>query len=552
MVDVSKMAAVADDNIEESKMEKDLYLSFDLSTQSLKVIVAKSSDMKIVYQDTINFDIELSEFKTEHGVHRHPDGVTITSPTLMWVKSIDILLMKMLQSDDVNLADVSMISGTAQQHGSVFWQTSAEMTLSHLNPDCSLADQLQGCFVVTDSPVWMDSSTDEQCKLLEDAVGGSSNLAQITGSKAYERFTGSQIMKLYESNRYGYANCERISLVSSFLASIMIARIAPIDYSDASGMNLLDIRKKVWNEKLSEACAPNLSERLRDAVPTSHQIGNVSSYLCERYHFSPTCRVVAFTGDNPASLIGMRLTENDVAVSLGTSDTLLFWTNEASASVSGHVFVNPVDPNEYMSMLCFKNGSLPRENICRKLYNGCWDTFNNALQTTLAGNYGNIGIYFDEIEILPQVKGTFRWNANDLIVTSFKDEIECRAVIEGQFLAKKYHAIKFGFKPTTSSKILATGGASNNKFILQILSNIMNCSVYTLKETSNSACLGGIYNSYLSSHSTSTNQKQVYYDFINTLPSYELMCQPDENAVKVYDIMLERYGKLETSLVSLL
>lgn len=80
----------------------------------------------------------------------------------------------------------------------------------------------------------------------------------------------------------------------------------------------------------------------------------------------------------------------------------------------------------------------------------------------------------------------------------------------------------------------------------------MNCSVYTLKETSNSACLGGIYNCYLSSHNTSTNQKQVYYDFINTLPSYELMCQPDGNAVKVYDNMLERYGKLETSLVSLL
>ena len=43
-----------------------------------------------------------------------------------------------------------------------------------------------------DSPVWMDSSTTAECRKLEEAVGGAQRLADITGSRAYERFTGNQ------------------------------------------------------------------------------------------------------------------------------------------------------------------------------------------------------------------------------------------------------------------------------------------------------------------------------------------------------------------------
>ncbi|KAL0150640.1 hypothetical protein M9458_054057, partial [Cirrhinus mrigala] len=55
------------------------------------------------------------------------------------------------------------------------------------------------CFAVQDSPVWMDSSTADQCQFLEAAVGGAQRLADITGSRAYERFTGNQIAKICRS-----------------------------------------------------------------------------------------------------------------------------------------------------------------------------------------------------------------------------------------------------------------------------------------------------------------------------------------------------------------
>lgn len=109
-----------------------------------------------------------------------------------------------------------------------------------------IAFHLQECFAVEDSPIWMDSSTTAQCRALETAIGNAKKLADITGSRAYERFTGNQIAKICQTNPVTYEICERISLVSSFAASLMIGDYAPIDYSDGSGMNLLNINTKDW------------------------------------------------------------------------------------------------------------------------------------------------------------------------------------------------------------------------------------------------------------------------------------------------------------------
>ena len=98
----------------------------------------------------------------------------------------------------------------------------------------------------------MDSSTGKQCRALEDTVGGPQRLSNITGSRAYERFTGNQIAKIFQKKPDAYNVCERISLVSSFAASLLIGDYAPIDFSDGSGMNLMNIYSKSWEDKCLE------------------------------------------------------------------------------------------------------------------------------------------------------------------------------------------------------------------------------------------------------------------------------------------------------------
>ncbi|XP_068092022.1 xylulose kinase isoform X2 [Hyperolius riggenbachi] len=515
------------------------YLGFDFSTQQLKVI-AVNEQLQVVYEDNVHFDKDLPEFGTQGGVHVHSNKLTVTSPVLMWIKALDCILDRM-KSSGFDFSKVKALSGTGQQHGSVYWKEGSRATLHHLTAELPLHIALQSCFSVSDSPIWMDSSTSAECRHLEKSVGGAQELANITGSRAYERFTGNQIAKIYKQKPEMYSQTERISLVSSFAASLFIGDYSPIDYSDGSGMNLLDIHDKTWNEQCLEACAPGLRQKLGSAVPSCTVVGPVSTYFVQRYGFSPHCSVVAFTGDNPASLAGMRLEEGDIAVSLGTSDTLFLWIQEPTPALEGHIFCNPVQSQDYMALLCFKNGSLMREKIRDESSSGSWEEFSEVLRQTPPGNNGCLGFYFEVMEITPQAAGVYRFNAENQKVSEFEKDVEIRALIEGQFMAKRIYAERLGYKIMPQTRILATGGASSNKEILQVLSDIFNAPVHTIA-TANSACLGCAYRA---AHGIAVRSSPVSFADVVKPAQQQLAVTPRLEAEKLYQPLLKRYAECE-------
>ncbi|KAI5606517.1 xylulose kinase [Silurus asotus] len=519
------------------------YLGFDFSTQQLKAI-AIDGKLQVIHQSNVQFDSDLPEFRTQGGVHIHEDRVTVTSPVLMWVKALDLLLEKMM-STGFDFSRVKAISGSGQQHGSVYWKKGARKTLQSLNPGGYLHSLLQDCFAVQDSPVWMDSSSAEQCKRLECAVGGAQHLADITGSRAYERFTANQIAKIYQLQEERYNETERISLVSSFAASLFLGDYAAVDYSDGSGMNLLDIFTKKWSEPCLKATAPHLEEKLGNPTPPTAVLGFVSSYFVKRFGMSEDCKVVAFTGDNPGSLAGMRLQEGDIAVSLGTSDTVFLWIKEPKPMVEGHIFCNPVDCLSYMALICYKNGSLTRERIRNKCADGSWENFSTALRSSPMGNNGNIGIYFDTVEITPPAVGIHRFDQRDKEVAAFTLEVEIRALVEGQFLAKRVHAQRLGYRIIPETRVLATGGASSNKDILQVLSDVFNAPVYTI-DVANSACLGCAYRAV---HGLAAEMGMSFAEAMSEAPGAQLAVRPTPGAEKVYGPLLKRYADLEQKIL---
>ncbi|KAI4458044.1 sugar kinase [Holotrichia oblita] len=432
------------------------------------------------------------------------------------------------------------------QHGSVYWQNGADDKLRHLDAGQFLHQQLSTYFSITNSPIWMDSSTTQECRELEKSVGGPEELAKITGSRGYERFTGPQIAKIYQTKPELYLNTERISLISSFLCSLFLGKIAPIDVSDGSGMNLMDIKSKTWHQPLLNAVAPDLAKKLGDTVPSYTNLGSICSYFIDRWAFNSECKIIAFTGDNPASLIGMGLTEGWIAVSLGTSDTLFLWLEEPKVVLEGHILCNPLNIDSYMALLCFKNGSLTRERIRNICAEGSWEIFNQLLESTPRGNFGNMGLYYDSQEIIPFLSGDYRFNKAGGKITKFSSlEVEVRALVEGQFIAKRAHAEDIGFEMGKNTKILATGGGSNNKSILQVLSDVFNAPVY-VQDAADSAMLGAAYQAKhgLLRHS------QTLTDIRLSLPEPKLLCQPYKDAADIYTPMVARYRNIINSLVN--
>ncbi|KAL4714679.1 hypothetical protein ACJJTC_012596 [Scirpophaga incertulas] len=517
------------------------FLGFDFSTQKLKAIVI-GEKYKVLHEAEVEFDVDLPEFRTHGGVLCGDHG-TVTVPPLLWVKALDMVMDRLIVAG-VDFSMVQCLSGAAQQHGSVWWAKDAEACLRQLSSDHFLHTQLATAFV-SDSPVWMDSSTTEHCKALEDAVGGPEELARVTGSRAYERFTGSQVRKMFKLRPRVYRAAARVSLVSSFACSLFLGRIAPIDHADGSGMNLLDIHTKEWYPKALMACGDQtLQEKLGQPVPTASDLGTITSYFVQRYGFSETCRVVAFTGDNCSALAGLRLKAGWVGLSLGTSDTLLLGLQKPAAPIAGHVLVGPTSEAPYMALLCFANGSLTRQAHRDRLAGNSWDAFDDLLNATVRGNMGYLGVFWDCPEILPRA-GPGRWllNAAGKPVEKPAPQFEARALLEGQALARRYHAQDIGLQLDEWSRVVATGGASVNKQLLQIFADVFNAPVYVQKEHANAALLGAAVRAadVWSAHASVV--------LPGSEPTLTPVATPYPDSEKIYAPMLVRYQELANSIM---
>nr|CAB3462732.1 unnamed protein product [Digitaria exilis] len=436
-----------------------LYLGLDCSTQSLKATVLDAG-LAIVATDSVHFDSNLPHYGTHGGVLRDPtERGRIVSPPLMWAEALDLLLSRLRSRAD--LRRVAAVSGSAQQHGSVYWAKGA--ATAALDPARGLAPQLAGAFAAPESPVWMDSSTAAQCR---------------------------EIRKMWQTRPEVYDATERVSLVSSFMASLLVGGYACIDETDGAGMNIMDINTRQLREDALQATAPNLEGRIGKLAPAHAVAGKVAPYFVQRFQFASSCLVIQWSGDNPNSFAGLTLSNpGDLAISLGTSDTVFGITDSPEPTLEGNIFPNPVDPKTYMVLLCYKNGSLTREDHRDRYAERSWDTFNRLLEETAPLNGGKLGFYYKEHEILPPlpvgfhryvVKNMTSISLDEMVeeVDKFEPPSEVRAIIEGQFLSMRGHAEKCGL-PVPPKRIIATGGASSNPIILNIMASIFGCPVYT-------------------------------------------------------------------------
>lgn len=555
-------------------VDKSTYLGFDLSTQKLKA-VQLNSELKIIATAEVQFDTDLPEFRTTGGANAGTKKNEYFVQPVMWVKAIDIVMDRLVM-EGADLSTVVAIGGSAQQHGSLYWSRHGIETLKNLDPDKFMHLQIDdSAFVLTRTPIWMDGSAENQCIEMETAIGGRAEMVNLTGSKCYPRFTGPQIRKVYQQRTHAYEDSRRISLVSSFLASIFLGDVAPIDYADASGMNLFDIRTKTWSKACLNACAPDLEERLGTPVKTSSIIGNVCNFFVQRFGMPSHCKVAAFTGDNPSALSGMLVEKDWLVMSLGTSDTLMMNLENPPQLEEGHVLCHPTDEHQYMGLLCFRNGSLVRDAVKRSDAGNSWQRFSELLDSTPRGNYGNMAIHFHTMEIIPAVKGTLRWNkshtstspdATKGLIKFSSPEAEIRALTEGQMLHRRAIAADMGFHFGQETKIIATGGASVNQSILQVIADVFNAPVY-IQKASESALQGAAfrakYAKYLDDLKANISEAKksedegnlvtlTYHDFIAPyLPNHlVLVCEPSKDSEEIYTPMLDRYREMANVLQS--
>jgi len=510
------------------------YLGFDASTQSLTatLIAITATERRILFEHVLDFDREFPEYETAHGVRAAADGQTVTAPPLMWAAALD-RMAGVLASSGVDLAAVRAITGSAQQHGSVYLTKAATGALRALDAARPLAEQIAEIFSRPVAPIWMDCSTAAECASLTDAMGGDAALARLTGSRAYERFTAAQIRKFAVTDAAGYDATDRIHLVSSFMASLLAGRHAPLEPGDASGMNLMDLARRQWSPQALEATAPGLGGRLPPIHESWTVTGSIAPYWQRRHGFG-AASVVPWSGDNPSSLVGLGLvTPGVLGISLGTSDTVFAPIAQPAhdPAGAGHVFGSPA--GGYMALTCFANGSLARERV-RDTHGLDWDGFSSALRQTPPGNGGAMMTPWFVPEITPPVAPGVRRHQLD----ERDGPRMVRAIVEAQAMAMRLHSRWFAPNPVS---IRVTGGAAGNADILQVIADVFGVEVVRAAPR-NAASLGAALRAY---HADRRAEGELveWEDVVAGFTEPDLRIRPTAGAASIYANLVPAYEK---------
>lgn len=515
-----------------------IYLGLDSSTQSLTALAIEMPSQKILGTWSVNFETQLSHWGAENGVLPDADPKVAHSPPLMWVEALDLLFQEM-SGQGFPFGEVRAVAGSGQQHGSVYLNASARDALQGLVDADSLKAALSDVFSRKTSPIWMDSSTEAECAEITQGVGGPGALAALTGSAAFERFTGPQIRKFCKTQPEAYAATWQIHLVSSFMASVLAGRPAPIDPGDGAGMNLMDLKACAWAPSALDATAPGLMDKLPEIMASDALFARISPYFVLRHGFQQDTKILPWSGDNPNSLIGVGLVASGkVAISLGTSDTYFGFMPEprVDPAAEGHVFGSPT--GHYMSLICFKNGSLAREQVA-EAFDMDWPAFSAQLEATPPGNGGKMMLPYFEPEITPKVldQGVRYYGG-----LTGEDPACVRAVIEAQAMSMAVHARWMGVK---TESIYATGGASQNRAILQVLADVHNADVYQF-EVSASAALGAALRACHGDLKAQGDEKpwpEITAAF--TAPKADTRISPREDCRLLYDALADIYLQAE-------
>ncbi|EEB89125.1 hypothetical protein MPER_12818 [Moniliophthora perniciosa FA553] len=540
------------------------FLGFDLSTQQLKAVLV-NEDTSIAHESAVHFDNDLPSYGTVNGAIKGPDEGEVTSPVAMWLDAFD-LLMERMNKAGVDFSTIAAISGAGQHTDLCYWSSQAEMLLGSLDASKNLSSQLSPeAFSYQKAPIWQDSSTTKECRETEDAIGGPQALADISGSRAYHRFTGTQIARIRRLFPDVYTETSRISLVSSFIPSLFLGEIAPIEISDASGMNLMDVLSCKWDDRLLNICGgPELRAKL-GPEPTAGGtcLGTISNWWVERYGFNPGCIIAPFTGDNPATVVALSF-PGDALLSLGTSTTFLLSIPPADTPpkrfTTSHLLSHPTSPPDAtIAMLCYKNGALAREQVRDEYAEKDWGKYNSLVESTKPGTDGYLGIYFPLPEIIPPgVKGNFFFNTGtrgasaEVEESNVPREAHPRMILESQFLSIKSRiaAILPPDAPPLQ-RLVITGGSSANQTIRQLAADLFNMKVY-ISATKEAAGMGGALLAKFAWWRQNVNEDGSFEEMSAESGSgplnFKCVAEP-KMAPEVYEALVEPYRACEEKVV---
>ena len=225
-------------------------------------------------------------------------------------------------------------SGWSEQNASDFWgaicDAMPELLFGYDGEavkGIGVAGQMHGLVVLDEKDevirktiLWNDGRTHKETAYLNDAVG-KDKLFEYTGNIAFAGFTAPKIMWLRKNEPENFEKISKIMLPKDYI-NYLLTGTHCTDFSDASGMLLLDVKNKRWSKPMLDICGIG-EEQMPTLYDSFEVVGKIKPDLAERFGINKEAVVVAGAGDNAAAAIGTATVgEGKCNISLGTSGTI--------------------------------------------------------------------------------------------------------------------------------------------------------------------------------------------------------------------------------------
>src|SRR5690349_23213863 len=307
-----------------------LLLGIDSGTQSTKVLVVDAKDGKVLASAAQEY--ELIPNLPPGAKEQHPDT---------WREAAASAIRRALRQAKAVAAEVKAIGVSGQQHGFVPLDASGE--------------------VIRPAKLWCDTSTAAECDEIMETLGGMKKTIKAIGNAVPPGFTASKILWLKKHEPENYERLATILLPHDYLNFWLTGEKA-MEYGDASGTALLDVRKRKWAEAALQTIDPDLADKLPPLISSDKPAGILQSSTAKMLDLLPGVLVSAGGGDNMMGAIGTGNTRPGViTASFGTSGTIYACADKPVVDPEGEIAAFCDSTNRWLPLLCTMNVTVATE-----------------------------------------------------------------------------------------------------------------------------------------------------------------------------------------------
>lgn len=433
---------------------RSLFIGVDSGTQSTKVLVVDGKTGRVLAAAAQGYGL----------IEGLPAGAKEQHPHT-WRDATSRAIRQALKLAKARPQEVRSIGVSGQQHGFVPLDEAGE--------------------VIRPAKLWCDTTTSAECEEIMAKLGGLKATIRTLGNAVLPGFTASKILWLKNHEPENFKRLATVLLPHDYL-NFWLTGDKSMEFGDASGTALLNVRKREWSDRVLQAIDPHLADRLPKLTTSDQRAGFLQPKTAKALGLTTETMVSAGGGDNMMGAIGTGNTRPGiVTASFGTSGTIYACAAKPVVDPEGEIAAFCDSANQWLPLLCTMNVTTATEMV-RRDFGVDHAGFQKVAGKAPAG--------CDGLLLLPYLEGERTPNVPDgtgvflgINPKTFTAHHFARAAMEGVTLGMNYGLRRLATLGVNATQIRATGGGAQSKLWRQIMADIFQVEVVTLKVSEGAA-----------------------------------------------------------------